>query len=659
LARGVDNHDVKAAFQAVSSLLVGAAVVACNASPTPTPSTSAPPTASGGSIIIAFQVPPFAASPLVRISNAFGFRPPLRAEIVTQLVYNGIYRYDDSLSPVPDLASEPCQVAADMVTITCKLVETAFHNGTPLTADDAAFTYELARRDPNCLFGFGACVGSMLDSARAIDARTVEFRLKAPNATFLTLALPSVFIDSRQVVEAAYASLADHADDLAAADYRGAADDIATELDSADPDCNRPLPDADALFRSAGLDPLPRDQFNGADGQFDSCLYIEESRGLLAAIAASLDTTGLDAIALAYPALSFNRSPIGTGPWRFMGVENGSTAKFEAFSEYHLGPPATGHIEVRVLRDQAKLLADLRSGELDWVPMPPDVFEAVKGAPNLQFVTYPDSAYFMLAYNVRPGALFADHDLRAAVELCIDKPATVDAATDGTGVVIYSPIEPASWAYDPNLPRPERDVPQARRLIEGLGWVPGGDGIYEKDGKRLATDVFVRTDDTQRIAFTDLVGEQVKDCGIDLTTVQADGDAILEAVSNYPHVMPGDDEPYEAVMIGISSRYDPDDSTWQSSSISSLDQPDGPNFMGFSNDEVDALLDAGRATYDQRERARIYREFQDVLAREKPVLFGWAARLNEALDEHLSLTDRELNFSSRQWMWQLEKLVLK
>ena len=77
--------------------------------------------------------------------------------------------------------------------------------------------------------------------------------------------------------------------------------------------------------------------------------------------------------------------------------------------------------------------------------------------------------YFMLAYNLRPEMLFSDRNLRTAVELCIDKPATVDAATDGTGDVIYSPIEPVSWAYEPDLSRPERDVAEQQdrgRLVD-------------------------------------------------------------------------------------------------------------------------------------------------------------------------------------------------
>jgi ABC-type transport system substrate-binding protein len=110
---------------------------------------------------MAFSLPSFAGAPFYKMSNAFGFTTPIRAEISVRLVYNALYRYNERLEPVPDLAAEPCVIASDQVTIRCSLVEATFHNGTPLTAADVVFTYELARRHPECLFGFGTCLDAL------------------------------------------------------------------------------------------------------------------------------------------------------------------------------------------------------------------------------------------------------------------------------------------------------------------------------------------------------------------------------------------------------------------------------------------------------------------------------------------------------------------
>lgn len=602
--------------------------------------------------------PPFAATPFVRMSNALGFRPPLRADIIVQLVYNGIYRYNGSLEPVPDLAAEPCVVHPDQVTITCSLVDATFHDGRPLTADDVAFTYELARRDPECNFGFGTCLGQMLGSATAIDTKTVEFRLTAPNATFLTLALPSVMIDSRAVVEAAYAPLRERASSLDPDEFDQVADDVATQLESEAPECDALGAQADGLLTSAGLELLPRNQFNGPDGNFDACLHAEETATRLRDVAASLRATGLDAIALAYPALSLNQHPIGAGPFRFVSVEDGTRGIFEAFDDYHLGRPATSRFEVRVIRAPDGLRDGLLNGEIDWAVLPSGLYEQVKNGQQLQFARYADALYYVLAYNVRQGQLFADHAVRAAVELCIDKPATVDAATAGNGDVIYSPIDPISWAFQPDLRHPERNVDAARGLIESAGWTLGADGIYVRDGRRLAADVYVRADEEPRVRFVDLLVDQVRDCGMELTAVHADADTVLRPLGEWPHIPGNSDKPFEAVFLGFTHGFDPHDDLFASWQVSSEENPHGSNFMGFTSAKVDQLLNEGVATYDQRERARIYRQLQETLADEQPVLFAWADRRYEALDSRLRSTDGRIDLTTRQWWWQLEKLTL-
>jgi peptide/nickel transport system substrate-binding protein len=408
---------------------------------------------------------------------------------------------------------------------------------------------------------------------------------------------------------------------------------------------------------SVGLPLLPRDQFAAPDGAFDACLYAEATSLHLGDVAASLGATGLEAISLAYPALSHNQQPIGTGPFRFVSVD-GLTARFDAFDGYHFGRPAADGFEVRVLRTPEAVGTGAASGTFDWAPVLPAVYVEIKDAPGLQFASYPDAAYGLLAYNLRPGSLFAEHRLRSAVELCIDKPATVDAATNGTGDVIYSPIDPISWAFQPDLRRPERNVAAARGLIETAGWTEGSDGIYVREDRRLAADVYVDAGDTYRTTFVDLVAEQVRDCGIELKVVRADSDTVLNPLFEYPHIAPGSDKPFEAVFLFFLHGFDPNDITWSSRTVTSTENPDSPNFMGFANSEVDRLIDEGVATYDQRERARIYRQLQEVLAEEQPVLFGWGTRTQEALDSRLRLTDGPINLDSRMWWWQLEKLTL-
>jgi ABC-type transport system substrate-binding protein len=658
------------------AVLIAAAIAisGCDATPAPTPSpppaptpsalpTTAPsPAPAALPIVVGMLAPQFFPSPFIWMSNWSGRAPGFRLELPIQLVYDGLYRYDASFEPVPDLAADPCDIADDGLTIRCRLVTTTFHDGTPMTADDVVFSYELAKRQKDCEFAFLTCVAEMLESVTAPDPSTVEFRLTRPNATFLTLALPEVMIESRSVVEGAYAPLAERAATLDPADYDAAAKRLTQTIQAEDPDCPAALAGVDELFAAAGLEPPPENLFPQADGTFNSCGYVETAALLLDRLARSLEATGLDAIALAYPLLSSNRAPIGTGPFRFAGLEDGSRATFEAFDGYHFGKPATPRIEIRATGDASALASRMREGEFDWVTIanrrPELVAEADAHRPGTKLAKFPDAGYYMLVYNLRPGRLFADPNLRAAMELCIDKSETVKVASGGQGQAIYSAVDPISWAFQPDLVQPKHDPEAGRRLIEASGWTLGNDGIYERKGHRLATDVFVLGAEAPRVKFLDIVAAQVRECGIELHVIPEDQKTVLGPVLAYPHIAKGHKEPFDAVFYGWLHGLDPDEAMWHSKSISSSQQPQGTNVMGFSDPRVDELLDRGLTTYDQRERARIYRQFQDVIAEDHPVMFGWAANTSEVLDERLTMTDGEPDFGSRMWPWKLEKLIL-
>ncbi len=87
--------------------------------------------------------------------------------------------------------------------------------------------------------------------------------------------------------------------------------------------------------------------------------------------------------------------------------------------------------------------------------------------------------------------------------------------------------------------------------------------------------------------------------------------------------------------------------------------PFGFNYMGYDSAASDALLDEGRATYDQRERARIYREWQEVLAEDRPVLFAWSALIREARTDRLESTRGPLRTDTSAWWWELETLFVR
>jgi len=587
-------------------------------------------------------------------------------DVVRRFVYSGVYRYDETQTPVLDLAEAPCTVSGNLVLITCVLREAAFHDGTPLTADDVAFTYQMLRSEACRL---PSCLGPepSLAAATALDDRTVEFRLSAPDPAFITDALPQVLVEPRTRVERAFAEFVKASDGADPAQLEAVASRLESTIHPQETECTAPdeaaLVEAEGAIAGIGREIRKRDVFAISP---DDCAYGDYLVRVLTDAADALGLTGIDAIAAAYRILEPPPIPVGSGPWRVLSIDPGVSMQLDAFDAFYRGKPATQRLEVRLIHSTADAIQAVRSGAIHWLLQPfpsggsPIIAEGIDDAPGVAWEEYSRLLFYGLHYNLREGRLFADPNLREAMELCVDKDETVAAATGGEGVPIYSPISPSMWAYQPDLPRPTRNIEEGKRRIEASGWTLGDDGIYRMGDRRLTTMIPVRENPgPEHLRFLELLAFQVADCGIEIVAEPVSLED-LDVALTWPLVSPGADQPWDAVFAGWLTTLDPDFSElYHSRAIATASNPEGGNYMSYASRESDSLLEQGRATYDPRKRARLYRDLQAILARDRPVLFAWSPRLREPRSDRLESTRGPLATSTSTWWWQLETLFLR
>lgn len=607
------------------------------------------------------------------LSNMIVHAADIESEPVGRLLFRALYRYDSVLTPVPDLAAEPCEAGLDGLTLTCTVVHTTFSNGDVLTADDVAFTYRIAISEV-CPFGpWERCPGEVVSSVDVLDPSTVRFTLRHPDPTFVTATLPNVWIDSRDVVESQYETFRSAASRIGSERLRTEVRRLDDALRSSSPDCGALRADAERFVRSLGLEPPDPAIWDIGPGRtFDACGFVGLLRDMLSMGADSLDLTGVDSIAVAYGILPLNWHPVGTGPWR-IDEELGEPGRRLVLTASPTAerPPATPRIDVVSYPTRRDAAEGFRAGKIDWLGIPADwgggveqggadLYRLVAGFEDVSFARYPDpTGYLGLGINVREGRVLADPNLRHALALCMDRRALVDAAYDGQAVAASTLVPSDIWAADPGVTVPARDVAAAKRLIEDSGWVIAGT-TYQKEGEPLAAELWVQSVRPERVKLSDLLAYQAADCGMDIQVRVSDSEDFWMTYG-WPHVPPGGTEPFDIyVAFGVEYSGDPDPLLrWLETREATSPDHEFGNDVGYSDPTFDTLMEQARSTYDIVERARLYRAAQRILADDLPVIPIWYRLGRVALRPGLTTVNGPLDLKKPGWDWRPDQLLLR
>ncbi len=116
-----------------------------------------------------------------------------------------------------------------------------------------------------------------------------------------------------------------------------------------------------------------------------------------------------------------------------------------------------------------------------------------------------------------------------------------------------------------------------------------------------------------------LVQRQLRQVGIDVEILLYEWSVFISR-----KIIPRD---YEACVLGWSLSLDPDVyEIWHSSQTEK-----GFNFVGYSNPEVDRLIEEGRTEYDRAVRRRIYRKIHRLIHEDQPYTFLFVGEGTPAL----------------------------
>ncbi|SON48858.1 antimicrobial peptide transporter subunit; periplasmic-binding component of ABC superfamily transporter [Vibrio tapetis subsp. tapetis] len=300
---------------------------------------------------------------------------------------------------------------------------------------------------------------------------------------------------------------------------------------------------------------------------------------------------------------NLDNRPIGTGPFYLDEYQVGDLIRLRKHTEYWQGEPkmeqvvfdistrGTGTL-AKLLRNECDVLSSPVSSQLPIILETPELVLNAKPAMNVAFI----------ALNTSHPAL-NDQRVRKALNLAINRQVILDSVYYGTGSIAYTLLPPTSWAYQKDSIQIRYDKNYALALLREAGltdglelsmWVPLEPQAYNPSPRKTA----------------ELIQSSFADIGVKLNLFTDDRFARsdLSTLGNVDMVLTG----------WNANTGDPDNFLRPLLSCSA--ERAGLNVSMWCNSDFDFLLDLSRETNQPRYRSNLYRQAQNLLNEEMPVI---------------------------------------
>lgn len=302
----------------------------------------------------------------------------------------------------------------------------------------------------------------------------------------------------------------------------------------------------------------------------------------------------------------------GSGAFKLDKWETGSFLSLVPSDNFWGGKPKVDQVFFRIVADDGTSQnAALEAGDADIGPFlsAADAVELEKKGLVISQVSsgYNEGWYFnvnpkttnpaMLDVNVRKALVMAFNREKIVHDLLFDKTRVAVSYWDGS---IYTRPDPKPYPYDPEA---------AAKLLDDAGWKDtNGDGTRDKDG----TELVLRFISSQRQIRKDVqavVQQDFAKLGIKVETSNYDN-----FFDSYGAGGPMATGQYEIGEYSSASLFpDPHTLDFLCSEIPSDEKPEGSNWSGYCNKDVDNLFQEELKTTDHDARVKLFQEIDQKL----------------------------------------------
>ncbi len=316
-----------------------------------------------------------------------------------------------------------------------------------------------------------------------------------------------------------------------------------------------------------------------------------------------------------------NKTMIGSGPYLLKEYNQGQSIILERNKTWwgNSLPENKGvfnfqTIRMRFDKEENLVLERLKKGELDYDSLTAEAYSVkTEGAPwgtevlKKKVLNLEPKSFGFIGWNMA-SEMFKDKRVRRALASLMNREEMNKKFRYGLSLPATGPWYQQSEYANPAVKAIAFDPKKAAALMKEAGWMDTNkDGVLDKDGKKFEFTLFYANKDTQK--YWVMYQEDLKKSGIVMNLQMLEGNAMFKNL---------DEHKFDAVAMGWGGGAVDNNpkQVWHSSSIKG-----GSNYFGYSNPEVDKLIDAGIAELDKKKRIEIYRKIYAMIADDAPYAF--------------------------------------
>lgn len=307
----------------------------------------------------------------------------------------------------------------------------------------------------------------------------------------------------------------------------------------------------------------------------------------------------------------FAKDPAGTGPFRITKVVPGQYAEMTRNENYwnKARIPKLEKMVVYPMPEATTRVAALRSGQVDWIEVPPpDAIPSLRQAGfHISLWPYPHTYPYVL--NCDPSSIFRDVRLRRALNWAIDR--------DGLCQMLNGIAKPAYGFYPPEhkyfgkpAVRYGYDPDKARALLAEAGYGPT---------KRAKAKIMISTSGSGQmvpIPINEFLQQNFKAVGLDVEFDVVEWGTMLVARRS-----PQSQQTSHGVDGINNSLGYTEPTTLLRLFASGAFPPAGTNWGRFSNPRFDELMAKAQLTFEKEEQTRLLAEAHAILVDEAAWLY--------------------------------------